>query len=97
MAAYAELGWDPISPRLHIPAGVAVLIVATISLLSKAWSSPGEVVLFVVGLFTLGLSLYWWLRRYRERRWTAFWSNGPRELWPFIREADYRKAVQPAT
>ncbi len=74
---------------LLFPFGIVLLIAAAI-----LWTGS----LLVAGLVVLVLSgLLWkWWRSDDTPAWREYWSHGDREVWPFLRRADYEQAVKNA-
>jgi hypothetical protein len=72
---------------LLLPFGIVLLIAALF-----LWT-PG---LLAAGLAVLGLCwLLWkWSRNDDTPEWREYWCHGDREVWPFLRLADYEQALR---
>ncbi len=71
---------------LLLPLGLVLLIAAAVL------ATP---VFVLAGLACFALSglLYWgWSRREHTPAWRSYWASGEREVWPFLRRADYEQA-----
>jgi hypothetical protein len=99
LKAGLEYGWpDPPATGLQsvvggftmfllLPFGIVLLIAAAFM-----WTTG----LLVAGLAALGLCLFlWrWSRNDDTPEWKEYWAHGDREVWPFLRVADYERAVR---
>ena len=79
-----------VAPGLLVSLFTAIL--ALLALPNRDWSMTGCLALIALLASLPGLWVYRWLSRFEQRKLSAYWSCGPRELWPFFSETEYQEA-----
>ena len=71
------------------PVAVFAAMLIPVALSNNAWWGAISIALFATLAVALGVLVHRWLGQREERRRAAYWSCGPKEIWPFFSKADY--------